>query len=99
MTKKEQTQDKEEQNFWANLWRESLVAMSLGWDMAIPIFGGVLIGYLLDRWLGTRHIFTLGLLVMGIAIGYYNLGSFISRLNKHDKARKRRKQDEGDKEQ
>ena len=70
--------------FWSTLWRESLRAISLGWDLAVPIFGGVLIGYLLDQWLGTGHIFTLGLMVFGVGVGYYNIARFIQRLNRED---------------
>ena len=58
--------------------------MSLGWDLAIPIFGGVLLGYALDRWLQTRYIFTMGLLFLGIAISYYNLARFIQRIDRED---------------
>ena len=58
--------------------------MSLGWDLAVPIFGGVLLGYALDRWLQTRYIFTVGLLFMGIAISYYNLARFIQRIDRED---------------
>ncbi len=76
------------------LWRETLRALTLGWDLAIPIFAGVLIGQLLDRWLGTRHIFTLGLLVLGIMIAYYNLGRVIHRLAAHDRRRKERSEKE-----
>jgi F0F1-type ATP synthase assembly protein I len=68
----------------ASLWRESLRAMSLGWDLAIPIFGGTLLGNFLDRLLGTGHIFTIGLIFMGIFISYYNLGKFIARMRKLD---------------
>jgi len=60
------------------------MAMSLGWDLAVPIFGGVLLGYALDRWLQTRYIFTVGLLFMGIAISYYNLARFIQRIDRED---------------
>jgi F0F1-type ATP synthase assembly protein I len=70
---------------WRPLWRETLAALSLGWDLALPIFAGVLIGYFLDQWLGTGHIFTLGLLVLGIGIGYYNIARFIRRLNQRDR--------------
>jgi ATP synthase protein I len=69
------------------LWREALRAMSLGWDLAIPIFAGVLLGYVLDRWLGTGHIFTLGLLMLGVITAYYNLARVIQRLRKADRAR------------
>jgi ATP synthase protein I len=64
-----------------DIWREALRATSAGWDLALPIFGGVLIGYLLDRLLNTRYIFTLGFLVLGIAAGYYNLIRSIQRLD------------------
>ena len=60
------------------------MAMYLGWDLAVPIFGGVLLGYALDRWLQTRYIFTVGLLFMGIAISYYNLARFIQRIDRED---------------
>ena len=56
--------------------------MSLGWNLALPIFGGVLLGHLLDRWLGTRPIFTLGLLTLGIGVGYYSVVHFIQRMKK-----------------
>lgn len=69
---------------WTTLWREALTALSLGWDLALPIFGGVLAGYWLDRWLGTGHVFTLGLLVLGVGIGYYNVARFIRRLHGHN---------------
>ncbi len=76
-----------EESFWSQLWRDSLVAISAGWDLAIPIFGGVLLGYYLDRWLGTGHVFTLGLLVLGVGIGYYNLARLIRRLDQQDAER------------
>ena len=47
--------------------------ISLGWEIAIPIFGGVILGYYIDRWLQTNYIFTLILLGFGIVTGYYNL--------------------------
>lgn len=74
----------EENGAWRTLWRESLRALSLGWELAVPMFGGVLLGYWLDRWLQTGHVFTLGLLVLGIAIGYYNVAHFIHRLNRQE---------------
>lgn len=56
--------------------------MSLGWDLAVPIFGGVLLGYMLDRWLATGHIFTLSLLILGIGVGYYNVARLIRRVDR-----------------
>ena len=46
---------------------------TLGWEIAVPIFGGILIGYQLDRYFGMNYIFTISLLVLGIIIGYYNI--------------------------
>ena len=46
---------------------------SLGWEIALPIFGGVILGYNLDRLLKTTYVFTLSLLGLGIFIGYYNI--------------------------
>lgn len=77
---------------WPSLWREALVAASLGWDLAVPIFGGVLLGYFLDRWLGTRYMFTIGLLVLGIGIGYYNLFRFIHRTDRADEEAEKRRE-------
>jgi ATP synthase protein I len=86
-----QDNDGEDAGFWDALWREALVAMTLGWDLALPIFGGVLLGYFLDRWLGTGHVFTLGLLIMGIMAGYYNVAQFIRRVNRLDREHAARK--------
>ena len=47
--------------------------ISLGWEIAIPIFGGVLIGYYLDKLFNTSYVFKLSLLGHGIFIGYYNI--------------------------
>jgi predicted F0F1-ATPase subunit len=89
---------KDEENFWASMWREALLATTLGWDLAIPIFGGVLIGYFLDQWLDTGHIFTLGLLSAGIFAGYYNLWRTIRRLDRKSDLEKSRTGEEGEEE-
>ncbi|MBW6466224.1 MAG: AtpZ/AtpI family protein [Brevefilum sp.] len=47
--------------------------ISLGWEIALPIFGGVILGFYMDRWLQTKYVFTLILLGFGIFTGYYNL--------------------------
>jgi F0F1-type ATP synthase assembly protein I len=86
--------EEDNNEFWDLLWREGLRAMSLGWQLAIPIFAGVLLGYLLDVWLGTNPTFTLGLLVLGIMLAYYNLARTIQRMAEHDKKRSRKKDNE-----
>jgi len=40
-----------------------------------------------DRWLGTGYVFTLGLLALGIVSGYYNLLTFVQRLDRRDRRR------------
>lgn len=51
---------------------------SLGWELALPIFGGVFIGYQLDKILiKSQYLFTVSFLVIGIIIGYYNLYKLI----------------------
>ncbi len=69
------------------VWTYALAATSLGWDLALPIFGGVLLGHLLDRWLDTGYVYTLGLLVLGIVIGFYNVARAIGREIERDQQR------------
>jgi predicted F0F1-ATPase subunit len=68
-------------------WRDALAASSLGWELALPIFGGVLLGHLLDRRFDTGYVFTLGLLVLGIGTGFYNLVRSIQRLEARERKR------------
>ncbi len=84
------TKQKRDPHFWEIMRREALTTTTLGWELALPIFGGVLLGYTLDRQLDTGHSFTIGLLLFGIVSGYYNLVRFIQRLN----AKKEREQDQ-----
>ena len=87
-------QDKDKKRtFLVPIWREALVAMSLGWDLAVPIFGGVMLGYYLDRKLGTNSQFTMGLFLLGVAIGYYNLIRFIRKTDRYRNKREK-KEDE-----
>ena len=46
---------------------------TLGWEMALPIFGGALLGFHLDKTLMTNYILTFVFLIAGIMVGYYNL--------------------------
>jgi len=51
---------------------------TLGWDLALPIFGGVLLGYQIDnKIIGSGYIFTFLFLIIGVIVGYYNLFKFI----------------------
>ena len=52
---------------------------TLGWELAIPIFGGTLLGYQIDRNLlaSGNYTFTVLLIFLGVIIGYYNLYKYI----------------------
>ena len=69
------TMDKKPEN--KSKFIRGLSLLSLGWELALPIFIGVLLGYQLDKWIGTRLVFTIILLLLGIAAGFYNLYKII----------------------
>jgi F0F1-type ATP synthase assembly protein I len=50
---------------------------TLGWDLAVPIFGAALLGYYLDKTFFTNDALTVILIIAGIFIGYYNLVKLI----------------------
>ena len=52
---------------------------SLGTEMAACVLIGTLLGYLADRWLGTRPWILLIGFIFGAAAGFRNLYRFISR--------------------
>jgi F0F1-type ATP synthase assembly protein I len=62
-----------EKKAWANAWKDALRAGALGWDLAVPICGGALLGHALDRRFGMGTTGTLGLLTGGIIVGVYNV--------------------------
>lgn len=59
------------------IWKTALSAINLGWEMALPIFLGVLLGNYLDKLTGFGFNFTISLLIFGIFIGYYNYLRYI----------------------
>lgn len=60
-----------------NSWLKDISLTSLGWDLALPIFGGVFLGYQIDRRFDTSYTFTLVLMLIGVVIAYYNLFKLI----------------------
>jgi len=74
------------------LWRDASNALTLGWNLALPIFGGALIGYLLDRWLQSSPIFFIGFIVLGIAAGFYTYFKTVSRLENSQKSTDEKKE-------
>lgn len=54
-----------------------LRASSIGWELALPIVAGPVIGYLIDSNYQTGVTFTLIFLGLGLSVGIYNLIRFI----------------------
>ncbi|MDY6407673.1 MAG: AtpZ/AtpI family protein [Pseudomonadota bacterium] len=63
-----------------------------GWQIAIPTFIGVLLGGFLDRHVPIPYLsWTLNLLLIGIAIGFYNANAWVKKeglLQKKEKHKK-----------
>lgn len=57
-------------------------------DLASGIAVGVVIGYLLDRWLGTFPIFFLPCFFLGVAAGALNLKRTLARMEAEEQAAK-----------
>jgi F0F1-type ATP synthase assembly protein I len=49
--------------------KQFAIAMQIPFSLVVPVFVGGGIGYLLDRWLHTRFVFTLVLGIAGFGIG------------------------------
>jgi F0F1-type ATP synthase assembly protein I len=64
---------KQKRDIWSSAWADALRAMSLGWDLGVPICGGGVLGYLLDRHFQTGYVVTFGLLMLGVMVGFYNV--------------------------
>lgn len=70
-----------EPNHHSSLLREALASSSIGWEIALPIAGGVLLGQIIDRAVGTTIVFTVLLLLLGVFSGGYNLFRHVQRIN------------------
>ena len=77
--------DKNGKEKTGHIWRKALSAINLGWEMALPIFAGVLLGNYLDKLTDSRFNLTISFLVGGIILSYYNLLRHIQKLNQIDK--------------
>jgi F0F1-type ATP synthase assembly protein I len=74
------------------IWRTALSAINLGWEMALPIFIGVLLGNYLDKLTDFRFNLTISLLFFGIFISFYNYSRIIKKFDQKDE--KNQKDDE-----
>jgi ATP synthase protein I len=69
---------KERSTFWHHA---SLVGAG-GWLFVIPVVGGAYLGRYLDKKMGSGILWTAALIVVGIAIGIYNIWHFYFRKSK-----------------
>ena len=67
-----------------NLFRALELVSSMGMSMVLAIFIGVMIGHLLDDWLGTGPWFFFIFLTFGIVAGFRNLYIITKRVIKKD---------------
>lgn len=72
-----QEQDPLKRKYQSRLSGRDLRASSIGWEIALPIVGGTVIGYLIDQRYQTGVTFTLGLLFFGLVISIMSLIRFI----------------------
>ena len=66
--------DKEEANI------KSGIAYAAGFSLFGAVVGGLIVGWLLDRWLGTKPWLLVVGLVLGAAAGFYELIRAASKL-------------------
>jgi len=62
-----------------NFWKHVANMTSVGWSTVLPIAGGVLLGHYLDKRTGSEYVWTVGLLVGGIMVAFYNLYHILTR--------------------
>jgi predicted F0F1-ATPase subunit len=60
-------------------WKQVASMTSVGWSTVLPIAGGVLLGHSLDQRTGTKYVWTVGLLVGGIMVAFYNLYHILTK--------------------
>ncbi len=61
-----------------SFWRLAAQATTLGWDLVVPIVGGVLLGRYLDDTFDKEFTWTLSLLMGGVAVAFNNLYAMYS---------------------
>jgi predicted F0F1-ATPase subunit len=72
-------QERRSRAIWRAAWADAMRAMSLGWDLGLPICVGALIGNWLERRFGLDYSVTVGLVAFGLMVGLYNAGRTLSR--------------------
>lgn len=71
------------QTMWGELGKASL----MGIHLVSCTFVGFVIGYFLDKWLGTEPWFLISFLIFGIAAGFKNMYQEARKIHEADKKR------------
>jgi len=64
------------------MWQYLALLTEIGLVIVISILTGVTVGYYLDRFIGTRFVFTLAFLLVGIASGFVSAYRLVFGLEK-----------------
>jgi len=62
-----------------DFWHYASIVGAGGWLFVIPVVGSAYLGRYLDKKLGSGILWTAALIVIGIAIGIYNVWYFLIR--------------------
>jgi len=90
----EQLKEEEAESFWYLVAQ----ATTLGWNLVVPIVGGVLLGRYLDDMFGKEFTWTLSLLLMGVAVAFNNLYAMYIEHSDAEPLRKRIQKRQNDEE-
>lgn len=71
----EQGRREKGQSFWSYV---GLIG-AVGWSVVVPMLLGMVLGRLMDAKLETTYEWTLGLLVLGLAVGCYNAWRMVTK--------------------
>jgi F0F1-type ATP synthase assembly protein I len=69
----------------SDLWEHVATFSGLGFVLFGSIGGGYLVGWLLDRWLGTTPVFSLIVAGLGLAGGVIEILQILKRVEKRDR--------------
>jgi len=61
-------------------WAIALRLVGVGWFLAASVIIGIVAGLFLDEWLGTKVIFTLLGVLVGITVAFYGLYQMVKPL-------------------
>ncbi len=79
ISKMEDEEEREavKRKYYPHLSGRDLRASSIGWEIALPIVAGPVIGYFIDKRAGSGVLYTLILLGVGLLIAVWNILRFI----------------------